>query len=511
MRVKRLLSLAVALALLLCIVPSLVWAEGEDGSITLSLVAPGWSEAYAVLSFGVGSESQAMPMSKVDDRFLCSVPVDAVSLYFNIGSDEVRTEKICSFEDGAIWELTGSYVDTPEGYVLGLRLAQVQITFLVDGEEPYVVSYNKGSSLPEEDLPPVPTKEGYVFVGWALDEDEEEPLDLSQTLFDDNAVLFALWREAGDDPGPGGTVDEVTFAAALSLKENIDINFYIDGVKPEDADRYAVYFSFEDDGSSARSVNLSSLTPLADGRYRIVVGTVYPHEMWRNVVIYVYRDGTSMKGMPITYSASTYLHSAISQHESEPEQRALVDLCKAALIYGSQAQVYFTEKQYTDGNGSQRAYVTNADSLVNDGGYTVQPNRPSEAYEASLSGSVSEVTVDAVSLVLGTETALKVYLSTGRTDVNVSCVDDRGSNHPVSSLKDEPYGRLSFKVTGIRSYELSRIYTVTIADANDNNSRIELTYGPYTYARSYWNEGGIGGLCQTLVAYGDAANAYWGN
>lgn len=509
MRVKRLLSLTVVLALLLCVVPSLVLAAEEDGPITLYFAAPGWSEAYAVLGFGEGSESRTVPMSKVDDRFLCSVPADAVSLYFNNGSDDTRTKVIKLIEDGAIWELTGSFVDTPEGYVLDLRLAQVQITFLVDGEEPYVVLCNKGSSLPEEDLPPDPTKEGYDFAGWTLN--GEDPLDLSQTPFEMDVELSALWREAGDDPGPGGTVDEVTFAAALSLKENIDINFYIDGVKPEDANRYAVYFSFEDDESSARSVNLSSLTPLADGRYRIVVGTVYPHEMWRNVVIHVYRDGTSMEGMPITYSASTYLHSAISQHESEPGQRALMDLCKAALIYGSQAQRYFAGKQYTDGNGAQRAYETNAGSLVNDGGYTVQPNRPSEAYEASLSGSVSEVTVDAVSLVLGTETALKVYLSTSRKDVNVSCVDDRGSNHPVSSLKDEPGGRLSFKVTGIRSYELSRVYTITIADANDNNSRIELTYGPYTYAKSYWNEGGIGELCQALVAYGDAANAYWGN
>ena len=175
MRVKRLLSLTVALALLLCIVPSLVWAEGEDGSISLSFVAPDWSEAYAVLSFGEGSESQAMPMSKVDDRFLCSVPADAVSLYFNNGSDDTRTEVIKPIEDGAIWELTVSYVDTPEGYVLGLRLAQVQITFLVDGEESYVVSCNKGSSLPENELPPDPTKEGYVFAGWTLN--GEDPLD----------------------------------------------------------------------------------------------------------------------------------------------------------------------------------------------------------------------------------------------------------------------------------------------------------------------------------------------
>ena len=178
MRVKRLLSLTVVLALLLCVVPSLVLAAEEDGPITLYFAAPGWNEAYAVLSFGEGSESRTVPMSKVDDRFLCSVPADAISLYFNNGSDDTRTEVIKPIEDGAIWELTGDYTDSFDGIIYGLRLAQVQITFLVDGEEIWIVSINKGSILPEEELPPAPTKEGYVFAGWTLN--GEDPLELEK-------------------------------------------------------------------------------------------------------------------------------------------------------------------------------------------------------------------------------------------------------------------------------------------------------------------------------------------
>ena len=227
-------------------------------------------------------------------------------------------------------------------------------------------------------------------------------------------------------------------------------------------------------------------------------------------MISVYYDGVPVDGMPITYSASTYFHNTIQRYESEIEYTALVDLCKAALAYGSCAQVYFNGKQYRAGNGTMTAYVTNVDDLVNDAGYTVHPDRPTDYYTAEVSGSLDGVALDTASLILGTETSIKIYLTGDASQVRVTCRDDREVSRRVSELQAEADGRTSFKITGIKSYELSRIYTITIADENDEAQALTLTYSPYAYARSVWDQGNaFAALCQALVAYGDAANGDW--
>ena len=60
------------------------------------------------------------------------------------------------------------------------------------GSEVAMQRLRYGQSVSE---PPVPTKEGYVFLGWYADEGLTKKVDVANMTATENAILYASWGE----------------------------------------------------------------------------------------------------------------------------------------------------------------------------------------------------------------------------------------------------------------------------------------------------------------------------
>ena len=282
----------------------------------------------------------------------------------------------------------------------------------------------------------------------------------------------------------------------------------------EEAAKYTVSYTFGDDAErSLEDVHLSEHAD-AQGRYYIQFPEVYSYEMGKEVTITVKKDGVQVGG-EFTYSVSQYLHNTINKYASsqDPEEVKLRNLCYATLDYGAAAQTYFDGKAYTDESGSvigrydtDAAHLVNADTV----GTVAVAAQPDDSYRATLEGSITDITGYKAALLLGTTTSIKVFMTgEGADGVTVTCKDNNNVPRTVTSVEAEN-GKYYFLVTGIRSADLWKTYTITITK---NNETATITYSPYTYARNKWNsdEDGIASIVKALVTYGEAAKAMWPN
>ncbi|QHK17668.1 hypothetical protein JS82_05930 [Methanomassiliicoccaceae archaeon DOK] len=79
------------------------------------------------------------------------------------------------------------------------------VTFVSNGgsEAPVATASGYGGTI---EMPADPTRDGYVFAGWFLDEDLTEPFNRYSKLTE-NITLYAAWTESAE-PAPGGDDDD---------------------------------------------------------------------------------------------------------------------------------------------------------------------------------------------------------------------------------------------------------------------------------------------------------------
>ena len=303
--------------------------------------------------------------------------------------------------------------------------------------------------------------------------------------------------------------DKTLFTATLTLKDNIDMNLYLKvpkGTSKDDVNLYKVVATFTgDEGDTVSTFELKNVEKFGnDGgydRYKMVLCEVYSYQMTRPINIKVYFNGELVKN--VDYSVQKYLEGEI-ESEANTGKTDYLNLCKAVLDYGAEAQKYFNGKTYyKDGRAIQ--YVTDSNNLAN-AKYTssITPDKP--ASDVSRNGSISGVKSYSVSLILGSETSFKFYMKgegLNESDFSVSCDGDKT---PTAVTKEKD-GRLSFTVPGIKSYELSKKYTITISGPESETTTI--TYSAFSYAAGDWSGKDDSALCQALVNYGNAANTVW--
>ena len=109
-------------------------------------------------------------------------------------------------------------------------------------------------------------------------------------------------------------------------------------------------------------------------------------------------------------------------------------------------------------------------------------------------------------LIFGSETSIKLYFEYDGdlSGLTINCNNGKIVTNPIVDTD----GRYSVKVTGIRSFELYKDYTITFQVGDETRT---VTYSPYTYAASKWDsaDADLARLVKALVAYGELARQKW--
>ena len=354
------------------------------------------------------------------------------------------------------------------------------------------------------------TEAGYTAIAvftCANCEDEQTVEALVSGAFDAEKKILTFTATAvfeGEEYTDTKDIDlsSVGYNANLELKENFNVNFYVKNLDAELAPDINVKWTF--DGESFEK-NLGEVALQADGRYKIVLAEVFSYQMTKQFEITVEYLGVNIK--EITYSVQKYFDNRLATNDSE----GLKAVYRAALDYGAAAQLYFEGKTYEGG-----VYDCNIEHLANE--HSNPDNNPPTATkpvkQTLKEGSITGFTAKTASLVLGTNTEIRVnFLYEGNIeDLVISCDNGKAVTEPVLGAD----GRYGIRIKGLCSYELCKDYRISFVRVDENGEALEtfvLTYSPYTYAANKWNDADadFARLMKAFVAYGDAAYALWGD
>ena len=366
------------------------------------------------------------------------------------------------------------------------------VTFLDEnGTVISTIMVDAGSKVTEPTEQPImnsPAAGAYQFAGWYLD---GVPYDFNQAV-EANLTLVATWKL------------KMKLSVSVTLKDNLDVNLKASNIAEEDASHYTIKWTFErtPDESLTGEVNLGTVTR-NDGIYKVVLASIFAYQMTRPFEINTYYDGVLIKNS--VFSVQKYLETLINTETVDENTKTV---CRKALDYGANAQLFLDGRTYYDENGNQQPHYGDVENLANrntNPNNTITAAKPSNT--AKKTGSITGMSKMSASLILGTETSIKIYFTyTGDIgQLSFSC--DNGKT-PTAPVAESGENRYSVKVAGIRSFELYKDYTVTITAGTET---VSVTYSAYAYAASYWNssDAKLSRLVKALVAYGEAARAVW--
>ena len=484
--------------------------RGNVSCITVSGTMNGGNHMWNIVT--IGGKNYMADITNSDDRkigwngqlFLTGYSSGSAADGYVFGWDSYQIGN--SYYNGASIlyvydEDTGNIYDeelilSAEDYDPNAGPAVVSVTFVLnDGNgSTETVSVESGSAV---ERPEDPTYGNYhaAFLGWYTDEGLTEEYDFASPVTED-MTLYARWigYRAGKN---------------LVIGESITINYRMYAltdsgrdVTASDFGKFTVVSSYND-GEGTRTALTAGMWK--DDRYVVPAAKVYSYEMTVPVCFSVYYDGVSEPIGTEIYSVQTYF---LKQIGSGSASQSLKAVCCTALDYGAAAQIYFKGQNYTT-----TGYDGTAATLAN---YTVNPNfsvsatQPARVRETS--GALSAVEKVSFSLLLREEIKVKMILKPANGEdlsaLTVTCHDDEGREYPVSAMTRGTDGRYSVIISDIPAYYMYRPLRILISDGQD--TQIE-TYSIYSYCANKWSEdNGLGLLCRSLVAFGDASRTYWG-
>ncbi|MCR5010121.1 MAG: leucine-rich repeat domain-containing protein [Clostridia bacterium] len=296
------------------------------------------------------------------------------------------------------------------------------------------------------------------------------------------------------------------YSATVTMNENFNLNLYVREVPEELASWFTVKWTF--DGGSFEQ-DLSELMPQAGGQYpgsfKVTLANVYSYQMTKPFVIKVYRNGTDAPVKEITYSVQQYFENQYNKTSDALFKK----IYGAALDYGAAAQLYFNGM---DNPSTGQPYDTDAGNLANkntNAAFTINATKPTN--KASKSGSITGMDDKmTATLIFGSETSIKIYFKYSGDINDLSITADNGKTVTAPELGSD--GRYSVKIEGIRSFELYKDFTFTFTAGTGANAQTRtVTYSPYTYAASKWDNSNadLARLVKALVAYGELARQKW--
>ena len=362
-----------------------------------------------------------------------------------------------------------------------------------DNETVKTVSVASDTAIPGNEKPTAPTRPGYTFVGWfeAIDP-TSTPVTLSDTAFDFTAniteakTIYAKWE------GDASYFSGLSIYATASLDESINLNLYIqylpEGTKPED---YSVRVTFNESQSSF-TYSPTDETKTA-GRYRHQLVETYAYQMTLPITFtLLYNQDVVIRNIE-DYSVMKYMLYRFTANDASELERALM---KAALDYGAVAQEYFDSKYET--NVGHLANATTNPSNV------IVATRPTQA--AVYSNTIESISDASANMVYDSVNYIRFrFRDSG--DLEGITISLDGDGFAMKEPVKEPSGKYMIEISGMTSPKLCDSFTLTMTKGSQSTT---LTYSAYAYANFMWNDATNGKLAQALVAYGDAAKAFFG-
>ena len=333
----------------------------------------------------------------------------------------------------------------------------------------------------------------------------------------ENEAAAGYWTEGGYDevvycsvcneelsrthvtlPALTGATDN---GSSLSLKDNISVNIYA-GI-PGDAEGWTakVFYEKDDFAEAVSTYNLDKTA--ANGysskndEYKFVYSNISAKEMTEKVRVIIYdengdqvkikaKDGTLLDC--IDFCAADWANAMISD---STRPAATVNLAKALLNYGGEAQNYWEYKPEANANAAgylaeEMAKVT-ADDL--------------KAFAPVKDDNASAVGENGISLSLKSETYLNVYFT---KEVTVSAANLNGAKIAVSKSGKEWVA----KITGITAKNLGNQYTLTVKNGSTTSTQ---EYSALSWAYNILNGTSENAkpLAKALYLYQQAAVEYF--
>ena len=289
--------------------------------------------------------------------------------------------------------------------------------------------------------------------------------------------------------------------ASLSLKDEISINAYFK--IPDEAEGWKAEIYYEKDGYKevVASIDLnksSSAYVKKTNEYKVSYSKISAKEMTEHVRIYILNG----LGAPVQilidgvynnyfdYCAADWANTMIKDG-SRPYKT--VDLAKALLNYGGEAQKYFDYK--TSDNANKEGYL--AEDMNNDIKFFLWWAEPEKDENSSAVGE------NGISLSLKSETYLNMYFTKSVSVVSVENFDKE--QYSVKKSGEEWVVR----ITGITAKNLGKKFTIKIRSGNTTSIQKVCAL---SWAYNILNKGTSTKaipLAKALYLYYGAANAYF--
>ena len=301
-------------------------------------------------------------------------------------------------------------------------------------------------------------------------------------------LTFVESIRVGEPEIPDETdVDFVSVSA--SMNGTIGLNFYVvlsDEVLADDTAYMQLSIGSETVAIPVSEAKISVKNGVTRHRFTIELAAA---EMADTVVAQMY-NAEGVLGRSLAYSVQKYADTIIAATSDE----ATANLMKTMLNYGAAAQVHFNHNVEN---------LANANLAAED---AVLPESVDvSAYATKLTGAAEGMTLKSISLLLQSETTLRVYftLDEGKTLADYTFAVDGKAVTPVADGD-----RYFVEVAGIAAAELDENHVFNLGG-------FQLTCSALTYVHNIQNNAelfseAVVNMVIALYEYNQAANAYFG-
>ncbi len=342
--------------------------------------------------------------------------------------------------------------------------------------------------------PTAPTKAGYTFEKWTLNE-----VDYTfGTVHTENITLKAVWTK--------NTLGATLKSMIVSADSDLTVSFkyeFPDAIKTSET----AYVSLTLDDYEAETTKVSEVTADTDGYYWFSIG-VAPAELTKNIQVVLY-EGDDF-GVVYEYSAKDYLDHVIANEDGTATTEE-IDLAKALLNYGAYAQVRFD---------------VNAANLANAGLYAEGANPVETLDDTAITsintktGECTGITFTNFDFVMNDTMVLRLFFTLDDVMASANYTFELSYNDGTSDRKFKmtaaetgTEGEYYIDIPHIAAALLDREYTVTVVNTVDN-SEGAITTSALAYANAVVGSEDTTtaqkNLVKALYLYNQAANAKFG-
>ena len=309
----------------------------------------------------------------------------------------------------------------------------------------------------------------YTFVAYRSD-------STATTSFPSIGGVFFDYCDDQGGEAPTASFDSVS----LTLDGTIGINYYMN-ISDEYATNENAFVLLTN--ANGETIEAAIPAPELDGTYKFTI-RVAAKDIKKMVSAQMFVDGEAVTAIG-EYSVAAYCNTVLNASAGKYSEK-LVDLAKALMDYGNASDNYF--------NGSNNEFIGAVENVTID---------DLMAYAATQENSLpAGVVINDLSLVLESETSLKIYFSASSLD-DIVCKVGGVVVTPVATGRTNEY---CITIDNIAAKDLGNVYQIMIGDYVVNSSA--LTYG-YLALRYEGASDGIVNVVKALYLYNQAAIAYF--